>query len=71
MRHKIKVLLRKGVSEDGDPCTVIYASSDVYDVIGSIYNRDAKRLGLPHVTRLRDGYVHATIEINIPGDTSE
>lgn len=78
--RKIKVLLRKSFDEEGDPCTAIYAEGDRYCLspfaviyaegdrpclIGSIYNYDAERLGLPHVTRKRDGFVPATITITL------
>jgi hypothetical protein len=48
---ELKVWCRKDLDIEDDAVTSMYLEEECLSLFGSWYNRDAKRLGMPHITR--------------------
>lgn len=51
LERELKVWCRKDIDMEGDAVTSMYLEEECLTYFGSWHNRDAKRLGLPHITR--------------------
>ena len=51
LERELKVWCRKETDSEGDAITAMYLEEECLSYFGSWHNRDAKALGMPHITR--------------------